>query len=100
GLDLRAGLVQQLASRLRSGVYVGEHRLDHLEFGDRPAELAPFVRIAGGDVEGALGDANRLGGNTGTAPIERPHRDVEPFARRADPVRVGGADAVEAELGG
>ena len=41
-----------------------------------------------------------LGGDPGPAPIERPHREREALAHRADAVRVRDADALEDELGG
>ena len=94
GVDLGRGLVQELARGLGLGVHVGEHRRDHLELGDRLAELLALRGVGRGDVERALGDPDGLGGDPGPAPIERPHRDREAVAHLADAVRVGHADAV------
>ena len=101
GLDLDAGLVQELAGGLGRGVHVGEHRADHLEVADPLAELLALPRVGGRDLEGALGDPDGLGGDPRAAAIERAHREIE--ARRPrSPMQVGRrhADAVERELGG
>src|SRR5579862_4449639 len=99
GLDLDARLVRELASRLDPRVHVGEHRLDHLEVADPLAELLPVPGVGDRHVERTLGDADGLGGDRRSGPIERGHRELPAVALVADPVRGRHADAVELELG-
>ena len=56
--------------------------------------------VRGRDLERALGDPDGLGGDARPAAVERAHRDVEPVALLAEPVRRRDAHAVERELGG
>src|SRR5204863_7169485 len=99
-LDCGAGLVQALARRLGLSVHVGQHRLDHLEFRDRPPELPALPGIACCDVERALRNPDRLGGDPGSAPIQRPHGKLESLTDVPDAVRVRDAYAAKPELRG
>ncbi len=98
GLDLLAGGVQQLPGGLGGGVHVREHRLDHLQLGDRLAELARSVAYCRGRLERALGDAHRLRRDP------RPDRSnvciAMPKPSPSAPSRLAhrNADAVEGEL--
>src|SRR3954454_9657543 len=94
-VDLRAGLVEQLARRRRARLHVRELELDALELGDRPAELAPFARVRGGVIRGALRDAHGLGGDAEARAVERGERDVHALVDLADQVLGGDADVVE-----
>ena len=99
-LDLRTGLVQELPSGLGGGVHIGQHRADHLEVADSLAELFALAGIGGCDIEGALGDPDRLGGDPWPAAVERLHRQSEAVALRADKVPGRDPHALEGQLGG
>ena len=63
---------------------------------DRLAELLALRRVAGGGLEGALGDPDGLGGDPGARSLERPHRQAEPLPLRTDPVAGRDANASNA----
>jgi hypothetical protein len=92
--------VGQLPCGLQLHRHVGEHELDALELGDRLAELLALLDIAGGVVERALGDAQRLGGDGDPGVVEGLHRRGEAGALLADHAVGGDADVVEVDLAG
>ena len=92
--------VDEHSSRLDLGRHVGEHELDAFEVGDRPPELAPLARVAPGDVEGALGDPQRLGRDPRTGMVQDAHRQLESLALLAQEVSRGYGQVLEEELSG
>ncbi len=68
---MRGRPVHERAGELERGASVGEMMLDRLEGTDRDAELTSFLRVVGGQVEHALGEAALLGGDAYGRPVER-----------------------------
>src|SRR6476620_12057056 len=68
------------AGSLDLGRHVGELELDRLVVGDRLAEGLPFLAVAKGKLEGALGDADAAGGDVDAADLKRIHHLHEALA--------------------
>src|SRR5260370_25759147 len=72
--------------------------MDALELDVRLAELTPVARVTAGKVEGACGDAERLGRNHRTGMGEDAHRELEPFPFLAEPVSRRHREVFEKQL--
>src|ERR1700710_472 len=68
------------AGGLDLGRHVGELELDRLVLGDRLAEGLALLRVAQGELEGALGDTDTAGGDVDAADLERVHHLAEALA--------------------
>ena len=78
---------------------VGEHLLDHLEIGDRAAELAPLARVIGHQAEQAHGLADRARADVGEPDAaERVERELEPAPLRPEQMLRPKPDLVERQL--
>src|SRR2546425_923329 len=91
------GAVGQQPGRVDLRRHVRELPLDRLELRDLLSERLPFLRVLRGLLEGPLADAERLGGDANPAPVERLHRDREPFVKVSQEVLLRNPTAIKPE---
>src|SRR5690606_30730606 len=78
------GPVDHQACSLNLGGHVGQLELDGLEVGDGPAELLALLGVAQRLVQGGLGDAHSLGGDTHPAVVQGCQGDAVALALGPD----------------
>src|SRR5207247_905188 len=94
------GAVNEKASRVELGAGPREAPLDHLEFGDRSAELPALLRVPDRDVERRPAKANGERTDPDAPPGEHAFHVSEGVPVAADTVRCRDAAIVEHELRG
>ena len=86
GVNRRARLIDQGARGLGANRHIGQHELQPLQIGDRPAEGLATLHVVAREINRRLGDADRLGADGRARAIQRVHRHEETFALVADAV--------------
>src|SRR5215210_4473886 len=110
-LDVRAlarvlharGLQGEQPGRFEPRSHLGELERDRLVLGDRLAERLALLRVAQGQLERALGDADAASSHVHATQLERVHHLPETLADPIPPaedVFVARLEAIEDELGG
>ena len=79
--------------------HLGQHGLDHLLVGDRPAELLSLGGVADGVLQGGSRQADAAGGDADPAGAEGGERDLQSLPLLAEPVGGRHAGVLEDELG-
>ena len=79
--------------------HVGEPGLRQLQVGERLAEHRTLAHVRQRLAQRAASKSQRRRRDGRPKNIERPHRDLEPFAFLADPLRLGHAAVAEAQRG-
>src|SRR5438309_5251122 len=94
------GAVHQQAGGVELGARSREAPLDHLELGDRPAELPPLLRVSDRDFERRAAEPDRERADSDASFVENPFDIVEGVAVAADPIGRRNATILEHELRG
>ena len=81
-------------------MHVGQLELGVLELAQAAAKLDALLGVLDSLVDGALGKAESLGGDTDTAAVEGLHSDLEAFAFLAEQVLLGNDAVFEDEVAG
>ena len=97
GLLQPRGAPHERAGGLDLGLHVGQLLLDRAQPGDRAAERVALLRVARGEVERGLRDADGLRGDPDPAAVERAQRDAHAAAGLAQALARG---VLEREVGG
>ena len=99
-LLLHGSRVHEVLGSLGAGVHVGQLELGVLELAQAAAKLDALLGVLDSLVDGALGKAESLGGDTDTAAVEGLHSDLEAFAFLAEQVLLGNDAVFEDEVAG
>ena len=97
GVDEAGGQVGHRLQAEQVGDHPADLVLDHLEVGQRLAELLALLDVVDRQVDEALGQPDRAGPQADAAVVEDLHRDVEALARLAEHVLGRDAHVLEVE---